>query len=325
MSFSQKTFLVWIFFVSFFSLSFSNLPSFKAENFDLKKIPSKIIEVERQGLKSSKKSFSFYLTPYFSHFREKEISFPKSYFSFYLLAKLVPIEGKVDEKSPLIRYQVKKGDTLFKIARKFGVSLSSIVIVNQKKKSSYLHPGDELLINLKTGFLHQVKENETLKEIAKKYHLPLKILKEANNLEEVEPGQIILIPQKRFFDHQKEEKKKEDFEALFSYFQIPATGWQKKELKKDLSEIYIFNSCGTPVYAAASGIVVFAKKGFNNGLGNYVEIQHPNGKKTLYAHLEKILVKSGDFVLKGEKIGTMGRSGKSKFQKRNCFLYFEIK
>jgi len=323
MSFSQKSFLVWVFFVSFFSLSFLNLPSFKANHFDLKKIPSKIIEVERQSLKNSNKSFSLYLTPYFSHFKEKEVSFPKSYFSFYLLAKLVPIEGKVDEKSSLIRYQVKKGDTLFKIARKFGVSLSSIVIVNQKKKSSYLHPGDQLLINLKTGFLHQVKENETLKEIAKKYHLPLKILKEANNLEEVEPGQIILIPQKRFFNHKKE--KKENSEDFFSYFQIPATGWQKKDLKKDLSEIYIFNSCGTPVYAAASGIVVFAKKGFNNGLGNYIEIQHPNGKKTLYAHLEKILVKSGDFVLKGEKIGTMGKSGKRKFQKKGCFLYFQIK
>ena len=323
MSFSQKSFLVWVFFVSFFSLSFLNLPSFKANHFDLKKIPSKIIEVERQSLKNSNKSFSLYLTPYFSHFKEKEVSFPKSYFSFYLLAKLVPIEGKVDEKSSLIRYQVKKGDTLFKIARKFGVSLSSIVIVNQKKKSSYLHPGDQLLINLKTGFLHQVKENETLKEIAKKYHLPLKILKEANNLKEVEPGQIILIPQKRFFNQKRE--KKENSEDFFSYFQIPAIGWQKKDLKKDLNEIYIFNSCGTPVYAAASGIVVFAKKGFNNGLGNYIEIQHPNGKKTLYAHLEKILVKSGDFVLKGEKIGTMGKSGKRKFQKKGCFLYFQIK
>jgi len=325
MSFSQKGFLFWIFFVFLFSLSFLNLPSSKANYFDLKKIPSKIIEVKRQNLKNSNGFFSFYLTPYFSHFKEKEISFPKSSPSFYFLAKLIPIGEKIEKESPLIRYQVKKGDTLFKIARKFGVSLSSIVIVNQKKKSHYLYPGDELLINLKTGFLHQVKENETLKEIAKKYHLPLRILKEVNNLEEVKPGQIVLIPQRRFFNHQKEKKRKEGFEALFSYFQIPATGWQKKDLKKDLSEIYIFNSCGTPVYAAASGIVVFAKKGFNNGLGNYIEIQHPNGKKTLYAHLEKILVKSGSFVLKGEKIGTMGKSGKSKLQKKGCFLYFQIK
>ena len=319
-----KSFFFWFFLIFLFSLSFFKEPFLKVSNFDFKKNPPKTIEIKRENLKKIEKFFSVYLTPYFSFQFLKNETSKNFYFGNYLLAKLTPVEGKVDESQQLIRYKVKKGDTLFKIAKKFGVSYSSIIFANGKKKSSYIYPGEELFISLRTGFLHQVKENETLKEIAKKYHLPLKILKEANKIDEVEVGQIILIPQKNFFEKLNSQKK-DSFYNLFSYFQIPASGWRKKDFLKNSNEIYISNSCGTPIYAAASGIVVFAKKGFNNGLGNYIEIQHPNGKKTLYAHLDKILVKSGEFVFKGQKIATMGKTGKIKSSRKSCLLYFQVK
>ncbi|MBI2551408.1 peptidoglycan DD-metalloendopeptidase family protein [Candidatus Uhrbacteria bacterium] len=61
---------------------------------------------------------------------------------------------------------------------------------------------------------------------------------------------------------------------------------------------------GTPVKAAAPGIVVRALQG--NSYGNYVMIAHTNGMQTLYAHLSKIEVKPEQFVTRGQLIGKSG-------------------
>lgn len=48
-----------------------------------------------------------------------------------------------------------------------------------------------------------------------------------------------------------------------------------------------------------------------NGFGNYVSIEHPDGKRVLYAHLESFKKKAGDQVKAGDVIGIEGRTGKS--------------
>lgn len=65
---------------------------------------------------------------------------------------------------------------------------------------------------------------------------------------------------------------------------------------------------GTPVVAAAPGVVVSA--GWNSGgYGNLVEIQHPDGSLTLYAHNNRILVRRGQQVEQGQQISEMGSTG----------------
>jgi murein DD-endopeptidase MepM/ murein hydrolase activator NlpD len=67
---------------------------------------------------------------------------------------------------------------------------------------------------------------------------------------------------------------------------------------------------GTPVVAAAPGVVVSA--GWNSGgYGNLVEIQHPDGSLTLYAHNNRILVRRGQEVQQGQQISEMGSTGYS--------------
>jgi murein DD-endopeptidase MepM/ murein hydrolase activator NlpD len=73
---------------------------------------------------------------------------------------------------------------------------------------------------------------------------------------------------------------------------------------------------GTPVFAAADGVVLFARgmqdsTGALIGYGNYVVIQHDAGLKTLYAHLLSIAVKEGDVVKRGQLIGLVGSTGNS--------------
>ncbi len=66
---------------------------------------------------------------------------------------------------------------------------------------------------------------------------------------------------------------------------------------------------GTPVYASLSGKVVLARKFYLTG--NTVVINHGLGIYTLYAHLDKILVKEGKFVKAGQTIGKVGSTGRS--------------
>jgi murein DD-endopeptidase MepM/ murein hydrolase activator NlpD len=73
---------------------------------------------------------------------------------------------------------------------------------------------------------------------------------------------------------------------------------------------------GTPVFAAADGVVVLARPmadttGLMVGYGNYVVIQHDAGLKTLYGHLLTIGVKEGDIVHRGQLVGLVGSTGNS--------------
>lgn len=66
---------------------------------------------------------------------------------------------------------------------------------------------------------------------------------------------------------------------------------------------------GTPVEAVAAGVVTWAGRRY--GYGNLVEINHGDGYATRYGHNEKILVKVGDTVKKGQVISLMGSTGRS--------------
>ncbi len=75
---------------------------------------------------------------------------------------------------------------------------------------------------------------------------------------------------------------------------------------------------GNKVAAAASGIVIFS--GEKTGYGKVIKIHHGNGVVTLYAHNNKLLANVGDYVTKGQKIATVGSSGRST----GPHLHFEV-
>jgi murein DD-endopeptidase MepM/ murein hydrolase activator NlpD len=76
---------------------------------------------------------------------------------------------------------------------------------------------------------------------------------------------------------------------------------------------------GNPIYAADTGVVVYA--GWNNfGYGNVVVIDHGNGWQTLYAHMETLAVGCGSYVYAGDYIAGMGSTGNSS----GPHLHFEM-
>jgi len=76
---------------------------------------------------------------------------------------------------------------------------------------------------------------------------------------------------------------------------------------------------GTAIHAAGGGIVVYADT--YAGYGNMIEIDHGNGLISRYAHASKIQAKVGDVVMKGQKIGEVGNTGRST----GPHLHFEVR
>jgi len=76
---------------------------------------------------------------------------------------------------------------------------------------------------------------------------------------------------------------------------------------------------GTPVFAAAGGVVIFAE--YHYQYGNMVEIDHGNDFVTRYAHASKLFVKVGDVVQRGRKIAAVGSTGRST----GPHLHFEVR
>jgi len=77
---------------------------------------------------------------------------------------------------------------------------------------------------------------------------------------------------------------------------------------------------GTTVYSAAEGEILRTGRQ-PDGYGNFIEMRHPNGMTTMYAHLSRIDVASGDRVLAGERIGLVGSTGYST----GPHLHFEVR
>lgn len=75
---------------------------------------------------------------------------------------------------------------------------------------------------------------------------------------------------------------------------------------------------GTPIYAAAGGVVVVQE--YHPAYGNMVEVDHGNELITRYAHSSRVLVNKGDIVKRGQKIAEVGSTGRST----GPHLHFEV-
>lgn len=80
---------------------------------------------------------------------------------------------------------------------------------------------------------------------------------------------------------------------------------------------------GTPVIAPADGYIRYA--GRHGGYGNFVKINHKYGYETCYGHLNKIYVRNGQYIKRGDKIGEVGSTGLSTSNHLHYEVYYNGK
>lgn len=252
------------------------------------------------------------------------------------MGTMADIEGAPSDEISV--YVVRKGDSLSKVAEMFGISENTIRWANDIKKGSGLKEGQELVLLPISGVQYIVKKGDTIKSIAKKFDGDIDEILSFNGLEDgqkLSTGETIIIPDGDLVEEEpkpttggkKTIKPKTNYPSFEGYFVRPMDGGRKSQGVHGKNAIDIADSCGVPVYAAASGTVILSRSGsYNGGYGNYIVISHPNGTQTLYSHLSKNLVSYGAVVAKGEPIGLVGHTGRTRpVGPKGCHLHFEIR
>lgn len=228
-------------------------------------------------------------------------------------------------------YVVRKGDSISQIAEMFNVSVQTIFSANDIKKDEKIKEGDVLFILPVSGVEYIIKKGDTLKGIAKDFKVDVYDITQFNGIAEdtkLAVGDKILIPGGEMMDEggdkpvsnlgvavvkDKNYYSSHPIQNFVGYFINPVPNGHKTQGLHGPGNrgIDIGAPTGTPIYASASGKVLIAKTGWSGGYGNMVIVQHPNGTKTLYAHMSKLGTHTGDSVKQGEIIGYVGSTGHS--------------
>ncbi len=226
---------------------------------------------------------------------------------------------------------VAKGDTLYSIARRHDIPLKDLIEANSLKAPYALNVGQKL--NLPVARYHIVKKGDTLYSISREYNVDITSLSRINNLKapySLNVGQKLQLSgslsskvSNTKQKHINKNNNKTNVSKKSNTYKAPANRTAKfmwpvngkvvsgfgsigKGRKND--GINIKAPLGSDVKAADKGIIAYAGNELK-GFGNLILIKHPDGWITAYAHNQKLLVRKGQQVVKGEKIATVGQSG----------------
>lgn len=242
-----------------------------------------------------------------------------------------PLSGVLSLRDGLMVYKVQEGDTISKIAARFGVSADTFRWANEGLRSQALQIGQELVVLPVSGVLHRVAEGETPESIAALYGVPSEAVLNVNPSPFGMKGEgsfktdasVIVVGGKPLKGISYASSKLPD---LGSYFMKPVNGWNWGRLHEK-NAVDIANACGTPILAAAEGLVleVGSPRSWNDGYGGYVKIKHPIASEvyTLYSHTEENLVKVGDYVARGDLIAKIGNTG-NVHGPTGCHVHYEV-
>lgn len=208
-------------------------------------------------------------------------------------------------------YTVKSGDTLWDIAKKHGLHLSTLVYANNLSPSEPIYPGQKLKIYNMDGFTCHIHHGQSLIQIARTYDVSLQ---EIARINQIEDPNFILAGEKVFVPTVK---------PLHTFI-WPARGrissgfgWRLNPFTKKGREYHrgidIAVNKGTPVKASHSGRVIatYRGHGWNHGYGKLVVIRGNDSARTYYAHLSRVLVRRGEHARQGQKIALSGNTGRS--------------
>jgi LysM repeat protein len=249
-----------------------------------------------------------------------------------------------EKKSKNHQVEVTSGDTLFSLSKKHQVTLHDLIRQNNLVPPYNLKTGTKL--SIPAPAYHEVKSGETIYAISRAYNMKIDNLIEMNDLKapySLKVGEKVrianfsdnqlasspVIPEKTATEQTSSqvayrlsgagklvEKKLEFVENTFvksSGFSWPLKGQIISKFGPKNGGLYndginIKAKQGAEVKSSETGLVAYVGNELK-GYGNLVILKHSGGWITAYAHLENTIVKRGEKVAKGTKIGTVGMTG----------------
>lgn len=262
-----------------------------------------------------------------------------------------------DIKWHMTKYEIRKGDTLFGIARNFNTSHKLIIRANEIKGADSLRAGHTIMVPNRMGVLYKIKRGDTLTAISKKFKTDSVIISRNNGIikDRLKAGSSIFIPDaieiksipverivKRETIRKKTVRENDDDAVSDDKTDSPKISDSKRcfafswPLRGRITSgfgtrsdpfsgrrsfhngIDISAEVGTPVKACADGEVIFS--GWKEGYGKLVVIKHANGYVSVYGHNSELKKDVGETVSKGDIISMSGMTGAVT----GAHLHFEI-
>ena len=193
--------------------------------------------------------------------------------------------------------KAEKGDTLYGLSKRYGVSVDRLAQLNQLQKPYVIKPGQTIFLKpLNTG-------SQPSSTTATGTSMPASPATSKQTQHVQSQAQSISWPKT-------------------VRWQRPANGKIVKKFSRnrnDAKGIDIAGKKGSAIVASADGKVVYSGNGLIS-YGNLIIIKHNKTFLSAYAYNRKLLVKEGDMVKAGQRIAEMGNKDKSK-----ALLHFEIR
>ncbi|MGB5960159.1 MAG: M23 family metallopeptidase [Coleofasciculaceae cyanobacterium] len=228
--------------------------------------------------------------------------------------------------SRLTRHKVAAGETVASIANKYNLIPATVLGLNPSLKSGKMPLGSEILIPPFNGIRVAVPKGSNWQDVAAAYGMRADILYELNGCQK-QPQQVF-VPGVSWTT---QANARQDTFSGFAGYPMPATatvglsyGWHQNPNTGQAifhSGVDLLAKVGTPVLAVEAGTVAFA--GTQGSYGNLIVINHEGGRQTRYAHLQDLSVAAGNAVKAGDKIGTVGVTGKPDVDQAH--LHFEVR
>lgn len=292
-----------------------------------------------------------------------------------LLALAACIKTEVHSDSPdrtsrhvssrnISHYTVKPGDTLYSIARLFGMDYHELASKNHLPYPYTIYAGQKLTIHGsassgRVAWIYKVKPGDTLYSIAKRIGIDYHELARRNHLPypyTIYIGQELhlagVAPRSTRLPGVRDESSRSSGSkasrsrasglakqasrsstaarhAVVAKGPVPKFSWPLRGTitsrfgsrgSRMHDGIDIGAKRGTPVHAAADGVVVYSDHRLS-GYGNLIILRHSGNVFTAYAHNQRNLVRRGEHVKRGDIISRVGQTGRAS----GPHLHFEIR
>jgi murein DD-endopeptidase MepM/ murein hydrolase activator NlpD len=221
---------------------------------------------------------------------------------------------------------VASGDTLYSLSRKYSVPVNDLAVINKLNPPFILKVGQKIRVPNLARVAVETTGKTTAKvvEKSKKSSVEPKSVQQKANAKKSE-AKVVTKPSEKKISSDPSKKLPKINARSSSKFSWPVRGKILSNYGAKTNGLFndginIGATRGAVVGAAENGVVAYAGNEVK-GMGNLIIIQHDGGWMTVYAHMDSMVVRRGARVSVGQKIGTVGKTGKVDSPQ----LHFEIR